>query len=249
MKFFFFFLLLSTAFLQADLVGYWAFDEGSGTAVADKSSYNNNGTLERAQANTWTTGKWGNGLYFDGSTAAYVKILTSPSIQITNAISFSAWVYSTNPNRDAPILAKEYGGNLSYWFGVYNGGFGTLLSDNGSGWNANYRGSGSVPANQWTLLTTTWDGATIRNYQNGVLVGSTSYSDPSGINVSNAFLSIGINSNYDFTRFQGILDEVRIYNHALNTTEIATLQVNPVPEPACVLLLCIGFLYFFKMRH
>lgn len=240
--------LLTTACLQAALVGYWDFEEGSGTAIADKSGYNNNGTLERVQANTWSTGKWGSGLYFDGNTAAYVKILTSSSIEITNAISFSAWVNSSNPNRDAPILAKEYGSNLSYWFGVFYNGFGTLLSNAGSGWDANYRSSGNVVANTWTLLTTTWDGTTIRNYQDGNLVASTAYSDANGINISNAFLSIGINSNYDFTRFQGTLDEIKIYNHALSSTEITGLLSNSVPEPASCLLLCLGFFFWMKRR-
>ena len=47
------------------LVGYWNFDEGTGTTAADSSGSGNNGTL--VNGSTWTAGKVGNGaLQFDG---------------------------------------------------------------------------------------------------------------------------------------------------------------------------------------
>jgi flagellin-like protein len=46
-------------------VGCWKFDEGSGTSAFDSSPYSNTGTLTNGP--TWTSGKYGNGIQFDGT--------------------------------------------------------------------------------------------------------------------------------------------------------------------------------------
>src|SRR3990167_9799803 len=84
--------LLSSLFPQTQaqtsgLVGYWTFDEGSGTTANDSSGNNNTGALINGP--TWTTGKIGGALSFDGvddrvSTGAF-------SIGSTN-FSMSGWV-------------------------------------------------------------------------------------------------------------------------------------------------------------
>ncbi len=54
----------SAAAPTSGLVGYWNFDEGSGTVAADGSGSGNNGTINGA---TWVAGKVGSGaLSFDG---------------------------------------------------------------------------------------------------------------------------------------------------------------------------------------
>src|SRR3989344_1329664 len=55
------------------LVGYWNFEEGTGTTAADATDQGNDGTLTGGP--TWVSGKAGNGtaLEFDGSTQ-YVEI-------------------------------------------------------------------------------------------------------------------------------------------------------------------------------
>ena len=58
---------LSLAPFTHGLVGYWKFDEGSGTTASDSSGYGNTGTLSTgASAPGWTTGKVGGALSFDG---------------------------------------------------------------------------------------------------------------------------------------------------------------------------------------
>jgi hypothetical protein len=47
-----------------NLVGYWTFDEGSGTIVHDSSGQGNDGTIEGAPQ--WVAGKIGGAMQFDG---------------------------------------------------------------------------------------------------------------------------------------------------------------------------------------
>jgi hypothetical protein len=75
-----------------NLVGYWKFDEGSGSTVSDSSGRNNNGVAINGSA--WVNGKYGSALSFDGSN--YVE-LPKNLIMDGPAISFSIW-FKTNLN-------------------------------------------------------------------------------------------------------------------------------------------------------
>jgi len=55
------------------LVGYWKFDDGTGMQATDFSGNGNRGTLSGSTLPTWTSGKKGEALSFDGSTS-YVDI-------------------------------------------------------------------------------------------------------------------------------------------------------------------------------
>ncbi|MBN2493011.1 MAG: hypothetical protein JXR96_00365, partial [Deltaproteobacteria bacterium] len=157
------------------------------------------------------------GLSFDGVDDT-LFVGDDDALDITAAISFEAWVYSTAPGTDAPILAKENsGGRQQYWFGVFFGHFGLLLG-NGSGWGLNQRGSGTVVANTWTHLASVWDGTHWYNYQDGVLVGTGAYTGT--LPTSDQPLTIAINSGYDNTRYGGALSDIRLWNVARTEQQI-----------------------------
>ncbi len=206
------------------LIGRWAFDEGSGTVVADSSPNHNDGTLING-ASAWAAGVNGGGLFFDGSSLTEVRIPVSASLNSITAATFAAWVNSAEPNRDSPIIAKE-GSNLrSYWFGVIGGQFGMLLSPDGVNWPTMEpsRRIGSVPTDHWIHLAATWDGSTMRMYENGVFVGSYPYAQP--VATTAAYVSIGLNSQWpEHTQFHGILDDVFMYNRALSAAEIVSVM-------------------------
>ena len=72
--------------------------------------------------------------------------------------------------------------------------------------------------NTWTHVASTFDGAVIRLYINGVQVASTAFS---GTMVpSTGALRIGGNSLFVTEYFTGRIDEVRIYDRALSAAEI-----------------------------
>jgi|GEM_PF-1467261 len=158
------------------------------------------------------------GLLFDG-VDDYVYIGDAPGLDITGPITFEAWVRNAAPFNDAPILAKENsGGRQQYWFGVFYGHFGILLG-NGTGWGLSARSSGSILPDTWTHLASVWNGTTWYNYQDGMLVGTGSYSSGS-LPVGDEPLTIGINSGYDFTRYSGYLSDVRLWSVARTEAQI-----------------------------
>ena len=77
------------------LVGFWHFDEGSGTTVHDETN-NNQGTVH---GSAWVDGRYGEGLTFDGIDD-YVNVPNSPSLSVSE-YSVSLWV------KNGPLLSNE----------------------------------------------------------------------------------------------------------------------------------------------
>lgn len=226
--------LTALAGVTPQMVGHWSFNEGGGTNVFDSSGQANHGTIVNLQTNTWTQGIQGSGLYcpgITGSNSTYVAVPDSASLRIAGDISFAAWVRCDDINRDAPILAKEGDGHLSYWFGAYGqtdessgpGNFGVLLDEDGNqNWSTYDRNQGNIPQGQWVHLASVRSGSSIYHYFNGQLLPQVgTFAGP--IHLSDAFLTIGENSLYNFRAFQGVIDEIYLYNYALSGTEIQAL--------------------------
>ena len=70
------------------LVGYWNFDQGSGTIAYDSSGYNNHGTIYGA---SWTSGKVNGALNFDGLND-YVDCGNNETLDPTQGATIEAWV-------------------------------------------------------------------------------------------------------------------------------------------------------------
>ena len=81
--------------------------------------------------------------------------------------------------------------------------------------------------NTWTHLAATYDGATLRLYRNGTQVATRAVSG--AITTSDSPLRIGGNLVWG-EYFDGLIDEVRIYNRVLTATEIQTDMNAPVPS-------------------
>jgi hypothetical protein len=196
------------------LVLYLPFSEGTGTIAHDKSPYGNDGTIYGA---TWTNGKYGKALSFDG-VDDYVD---TADIDL-DYVTVSAWInVSTYQTNWRVIVSKGW---ISYSFGsVY------LISIEDKGLSFGVRTSGGstlsattwvVPIlNTWVHVVGTYDGSTVKLYVNGVLRAS---QPGSGVlNKNNYRWMIGRDPIPGQARyFNGLIDEVRIYNRALSEEEI-----------------------------
>jgi len=86
-------------------------------------------------------------------------------------------------------------------------------------------GTSGPAVNAWTHLAFTYDGVTEKFYVNGALAASRAQTG--AIAAANGVLHIGGDSVWG-EHFQGLIDEVRIYNRALSATEIQSDMNTPI---------------------
>ncbi len=196
------------------LVGAWAFDEGSGTTTADQSGRGNTGTISNA---VWVTGgKFNKALSFNG-TNAWVAVADSATLDLTNGMTLEAWVRPTIVGGWQTAIVKEQPGNLAY--GIYSNTsanrYEAEVYVNGATRALN--GTTQLPVAVWSHLAATYDGTTLRVYLNGNQTAQ--LAQAGSIVNSNSPLRIGGNSVWG-EYFNGLIDEVRVYNRALSQVEI-----------------------------
>jgi chitodextrinase len=200
-------------------VAAYSFSEGTGTTAGDASGYGNTGTVSNT---TWTTsGKYGSALVFNG-TSARVTIPHSASLALTTGMTLEAWVYPTNVSaawRD--VIMK---GSDEYYLEA-SSSQGPPATGGKPNIGGSLIGSAALPANTWSHLAGTYDGTTLRLYVNGVQVASRAQTG--SIATTTNPLQIGGDSFFG-QYFQGTIDEVRIYNRVLTSTEIQNDMNTPV---------------------
>ena len=207
--------------LPAGLVAAYAFDEGSGTSVADVSGNGNTGTIANA---TWTSsGKYGSALTFNG-TNARVNIPNTTALQLTGGMTLEAWVNPTtvsNAWRDV-----IYKGNDNYYLEATSTG-GSAPDGGGTfgGRGADIKGAAALTRAIWSHIALTYDGSNLRLYVNGAQVATQARTG--AITTSTNQLQIGGDSIYG-QYFSGAIDEVRVYNRALSAAEVQTDMSTPL---------------------
>ncbi|HHE76850.1 MAG TPA: LamG domain-containing protein [Candidatus Parcubacteria bacterium] len=212
--------------LTDGLVGYWSFDGSTinGTTVQDLSGNGNDGTIHGA---TPTIGKVGQALSFDG-VDDYVDCGNDESLNITDEITVSAWVKPVSTNSNWPTVVAKWSGNSYYelyTLGIQNYKLQAEVTTNNGNF---YRETTNdvITLNEWQFLVMTYDSSIskFKLYRNGNLVQQ--WTDVSGtMSTSNKPAIIGsvLRNDNLYYHFNGLIDEVRIYNRALSAEEIEEL--------------------------
>lgn len=204
------------------LIGYWPFDEGSGTTAYDGSGYSSNGTIVGGP--TWQSGsscKSGSCLVFNGSTQS-VDIGDVTSLRVTGSQTIALWLSPSDFSARKNPYAKAYGGEGTITIetnGTVNYYYGTC------GGNCTpYQGFGmtsALQANTWTHLAIVRDLSAMKLYwyKNGVKTNEVTASYSSAT-ASTLYALIARGYVYNFS---GVLDDVRVYNRALSADEVRTM--------------------------
>ncbi|MFC1636580.1 C25 family cysteine peptidase, partial [Planctomycetota bacterium] len=202
--------------INDNLVGWWKFDEMSGSTTVDSSGNGNHGTLVGAPE--WVAGVTGGALYFDGS-GDYVDCGNGSTLNITEEITVACsfkvdefdkmWQTIIAKGDDSYRISRLSEGDELHWCGE-----GLTV------WRID--GTSNVNDEQWHHVAGVYDGAMMYLYVDGILDRSLHSSGQ--INTSTYNLFIGENSENTSRYFDGLIDDVRIYNTALTGEEVNSLK-------------------------
>jgi hypothetical protein len=207
--------------LSHGLVAYYPFDGDAN----DASGNNNNGTAVNNP--TYTTGQIGQAMSFDGTTQ-YAYIASTPANLDLTTFTVSTWVF-VPPLSGYPIASIMSTGllNNNKGFLITSSNFNTAgfivkASRQIVGGNQQLE-TGLYPCNVWTHVVVVVDGASVQFYRDGSAVSSsgTSWTAPVNSYIGTQF-NIGQRQD-GVQRWNGKIDDVRIYNRVLSADEVSQL--------------------------
>jgi hypothetical protein len=212
------------------LVGYWSFEEATGTKATDFSGNGNTGTLtDMANPATatsgWGSGRLGGGLNFDG-VDDYVNAgdPSSGVLDFSGAFTVSHWINPGNSIDTFSINKRLSGVVIGYDFligPVSTAGQAQFrLQDSITG-EGNSNTATGLNDGKWHHLVGVFTGTQILIYKDGSAVGSPVSYAPAGNFLNTTVFNIAARAGASF--YTGKIDEVRIYSRALSAAEITKL--------------------------
>lgn len=221
------------------LVAQWKFDEGAGNTAADSISGHQDAILNQHQ---WVRGVSGTGLKFDGFTTV-VERNANAVPHLRGHFSIEAWIaVQSYPWNWVAIVDQEKDRQAGYFFGIDSEGRLGLQLSVGGNWET-CRSQGRLPRMKWTHVVGTYDLEDgISLYIDGELAGRlpvTGEMTPAldtGLQIGRNFDSLPPTAQvrpYEtfpaFYSFDGIIDDLKIYNRTLSAEEIARSYAEAKP--------------------
>jgi hypothetical protein len=205
-----------------NLIGWWKMNEASGgNTVMDYSGYGNHGVANESIVST--SGNVQSAIDFSSSTQR-IEIPNESHFDLTDQLSISCWFkvdtggwgsswasLVSKRRADSPASDKGWAlrrnASTSFLYGYFQG-----LND------SNVIGDTNVHDGAYHHVAMTYDGTTISLYIDGILDQADA---ATGVLLNNDLpVVIGAKDNSGSSRFNGIMDDVRIYNRSLTLTEV-----------------------------
>ena len=206
-------------------IGWWKLDDGQGLTARDSSGNNNYGTLaSMTPATDWVAGKFGKALDFDGSNDNVFTASTSFIANGNEPHSVTAWIYPRIVSSNKSI----------YSFGEFDDlNYNTMLGINSSGnlvWNCNgffsfnsctiFDSGLAISPNQWHFVSFARTASDI-TFRVDDRISTVSSAGNGPITPDRHMIGISyLNGNPNNTYFNGLIDDVRVYNYALTPAQV-----------------------------
>ena len=221
----------------ADLVAHWPFDEGSGTVAHDASGNGHDGSFEGSPQ--WTNPGWndiGWCLQFGGEGD---RVTVEPFDLTGSGITLAAWINVTTFQDDARFISKsEDSGTPDHYWAMILSGDGEnnlefrLRTDTGGTTRTSAPDAEDLQLNEWTHVAVTWDASDpfMRFYKNGQEIfnqdkaGNAVGTNPD-VKIAIGNQSASVPGDGKIRPFGGLLDDVVIYDRALEAEEIGALML------------------------
>ena len=203
------------------LVGQWRFDDCDGKTVRDHSPLGNHGRIASGEIRRE---KKGISLELDGLDG-YVSIAEKTPLPLAGAVSTTLWIKPfsledftplfgiPNPNESwtTPVFGM-YASQQRIVYGMWNNhGMGKVLVETPS----------DCPRGVWTFLASTYDGAMVRLYVDGVRVAEKPHAGNLWHTAQPLLIGKGLGSNRP--SFKGRIGELRIYARGLSAAEVRAI--------------------------
>jgi len=224
---------------RGDLVGHWRFDEGSGTATVDSSGKNYDGTLV-GDVQWSNDGVYGSCLQFGGGVAirSYVEAAGSQEIEFGNAdFSISLWIKTTG-TKEMTILSNVRGSGHHSIDGEQTPTLGVNRDDVHIGkvsydnvYVTSIDSSATVNDGQWHHLALVQSHDSLSQteawtlYIDGNPDAQKSLDNSADAGGQRLRIGGGVSHPSFSNSFTGLIDDIRIYNHALSEAEVMSLVI------------------------
>ena len=212
-----FYVLLNYC-VTPSLIAYYPFNGNAN----DESGNGNNGVVDGATLTADRCGNLNSAYDFDGDND---KIITPVTGILTNSLTLCAWYKVRSYVTDASLISSRSTGDGGYKYSgldVSNNPIGSavLVFSKSYGLNT-YSTDETFRNSDWHFAAGTYDGTVVILYGDGQLLAETPATGP--VDMSGNYI-IGFDNSVQQNRyFDGIIDEVRIYNYALSETEVLEL--------------------------
>jgi hypothetical protein len=215
--------------LYANLRAWWKLDETSGTSADDTTGRAQDGTVSGA---AWGSGISGNALAFDGVDDG-VLVGTAAAVTGSGDLSLAAWVKVDPGSPLGTVIQQREAGATGhqgeYMLNVNANGTVNFFIYGTSTYQFDLTTAATINDGQWHHLTALRSGTTGKIYIDGVEAAT-------GSGAVQALQSRAVSIGYDYRdnnkRFDGAIDDVRIYERALSAAEIDVLHDVLVPNRA-----------------
>lgn len=227
---------------------HYTLDEGTGTTAANTGLDSSVGAAQLQGQTGWTAnGKYGAGVSLPGGAAGtgnHVKLPDNIQAGMDEEFSVSVWARPDALPNWVPLL--QIGSSTDTFFLLQsstqaNGptGFAATFKAPGTPGSAQERltlgGGNDLPLNEWTHVVFTMSGSTGKLYFDGQLVGTrndfTLGIGDVGVNGQTTANFLG-GTSWGDPRFDGLVDDLRIYGYELTSEQVTDLNENPFPNAA-----------------
>ncbi|HZG85829.1 LamG-like jellyroll fold domain-containing protein [Paenibacillus sp.] len=231
--------------LNAGLLAYWPFDEARGGYASDAAGGTEDeihfalrkGKYQAPVDPIRRRGVRGNSLLFDGY-STFLRRSSGAIGRPANALTVAAWIaprtYGRGDGGKLSAIVNQHNQEKAqgYIVGLYRDGSWSLQLGANGAWHEIWAPPSSLPLGAWTFVAATYDARSGRMalYANGEEVAARIVPDPSPIEPCGGDFLVGRHNDgvvladaFVLNHFNGLMDELRVYDRALDAGEIAAL--------------------------
>lgn len=214
----------------SDLIGRWTLNDTDGTAI-DTGSGSNDGSMQNGLtgASHSTMGRVGNAIDFEFDNSHFINLGSAGSLDNLDPVTITAWINPEALNGTTPTIFSSDGGANGDGYSLRLSSTGALefFADFNGGSDLTVNSTTTLTMGEWYHVAVTWDASVtatnVRLYLNGSQVGYNTQTDGVGTLDDSANNKRIGNHVSDVNHFDGIIDDVRLYERELEATDIKAI--------------------------